>query len=482
MKTSKHSKSKIAIVAAVLALSLTLAMTLVGCNDDGGKGGGTAASKPQSYVTVDINPSVELVLDQNQTVVAVEAGNTDAEVMLYNADGILGVNVNVAVENIAKLAVEMKYIDDSNKNISVTVSSETTAKADEIYNSVKQKMEATLSLQNVQAQVVKAVDIVLEKELASVKAKNTGKVGYDDSLTVEKYRLVKSALRADRMLTMDEAVKLTSPQLTAIVKNATDIAKDKFGKMYKLALQEAQFAYDEVKQVALDSAYYTAIGSDLNLIKPVSNYVGCRSAYRTISHIYDSIHEQFLNPIISEEDALNMLHAVGINVTAISDILKQITVDGTENGEISKDSFSSYLNKVYRNMPAEKQEAVSNAYGAVQAKLDEIGASVSVTTANERTAIKAAIGILNLDVEVSYDTVLDVNIILEALQKAIDTSFAKMDSLMTSEQKARVAEIQKNMSEDMAAAEKTFADTVTKAQQDAEAWLKQMQDARKAKA
>ncbi|MEG2274553.1 MAG: hypothetical protein RSC44_04390, partial [Clostridia bacterium] len=385
MKTSKHSKSKIAIVAAVLALSLTLAMTLVGCNDDGGKGGGTAASKPQSYVTVDINPSVELVLDQNQTVVAVEAGNTDAEVMLYNADGILGVNVNVAVENIAKLAVEMKYIDDSNKNISVTVSSETTAKADEIYNSVKQKMEATLSHQNIQAQIVKAVDIVLEKELASVKAKNAGEVGYDDSLTVEKYRLVKSALRADRMLTMDEAVKLTSPELTAIVKNATDIAKDKFGKMYKLALQEAQFAYDEVKQVALDSAYYTAIGSDLNLIKPVSNYVGCRSAYRTISHIYDSIHEQYLNPIISRTDALDMLHAVGINVTATSDFLKQITVDGTENGEISKDSFSSYLNKVYRNMPAEKQEAVSNAYGAVQAKLDEIDASVSVTTANERT-------------------------------------------------------------------------------------------------
>ena len=89
-----------------------------------------------SYVAMDINPSIELVLDKNDKVIAVNAANEDAEVMLYGAKGILNCKISDASRVIAELAVKYSYVDEDSVNINVTVSGENQNKENEIFASV----------------------------------------------------------------------------------------------------------------------------------------------------------------------------------------------------------------------------------------------------------------------------------------------------------------------------------------------------------
>lgn len=81
---------------------------LIGCS--------TAKAEAMSVVAIDINPSIELVVE-NDIVVAANPKNEDGEVLLFELE-IVGLNVEVAVEAIIDRAIELGYIDvDSEENI-----------------------------------------------------------------------------------------------------------------------------------------------------------------------------------------------------------------------------------------------------------------------------------------------------------------------------------------------------------------------------
>lgn len=83
-------------------------------------------SEPQratSFVRIDVNPSVELVLDQNDVVMSAYGANRDGKVLLFEESGIVGAELDVALGNIASCAVRYGYVKDD-ANVSVEVVSE----------------------------------------------------------------------------------------------------------------------------------------------------------------------------------------------------------------------------------------------------------------------------------------------------------------------------------------------------------------------
>ena len=95
------------IIAGVLGLIMTVPLaTLFSCS----KNQEPVYGKGVTFVAIDINPSVELLLDKNDTVVSVYAANEDAEIMLYNSDGILGESIDDAAVRLAELAEESRTI------------------------------------------------------------------------------------------------------------------------------------------------------------------------------------------------------------------------------------------------------------------------------------------------------------------------------------------------------------------------------------
>lgn len=436
--------------------------------------------KEGAFVTIDINPSIELVLDENQTVVSVGAANTDAEVMLWQEEGIIGAEVDVAVEKIAKLAVDMGYITEENAGISVTVTTDSGKTEEVLFKSIDETIEKTVKESGIEVHVEKALDLVLTKELERVKEQNAGKAGYDDTLTVSRFRLVKSALRADRKLTMDEAVLKTNEELTEIVNTAQANAAAKFGAACELARVEAEFVYLNAKQTLLDSAYTAVYAARMDLSALLNNqgaaYAGYRLAYRTIEHYSETLRQLVENPIFTSDDVFALANALGIDTSSEAeyDAFKAAITD--ENGNITKDSVNAYIDQQYRNMDEAEREKLDTAYDGVMDILDRLGADASVVTEDGMTTINAAL--LGLDVSVSVKTYEDIPALLAAIQEKIDETYTAMDADLSDDEKAKVQEMQDGMNEKLAGFEQTYQEAVAKAQEQAEAYLTAAKEAR----
>lgn len=105
-------------LSKILAASLSGAMvvSLAAACGNGGKDEGKAVS----YVGIDVNPSVSLVLDKNDTVLSVLADNEDAQVLLYG-ENLVGMSADEAAKKIAELSVELGYLNENNRGVNITV-------------------------------------------------------------------------------------------------------------------------------------------------------------------------------------------------------------------------------------------------------------------------------------------------------------------------------------------------------------------------
>jgi len=108
-----------------------------------------------SYVTVDINPSVELGLDLEDNVVTVEALNKDAEIVLQGME-LVGKPSSLAVESIVEAAISKGYLaPEKANNVLINVSGKNPAdeKIVEMAQELPQKADQALKKNRLEAQV-----------------------------------------------------------------------------------------------------------------------------------------------------------------------------------------------------------------------------------------------------------------------------------------------------------------------------------------
>ena len=97
---------------AVLCISLSAAV-FTGCEQDNGK----------TYVSLDINPSVSLILDGKGAVLDVVAENEDAQVLLVDLT-LEGKTLEEAVKLVAEASVECGFLSAENSVVDVSVVAE----------------------------------------------------------------------------------------------------------------------------------------------------------------------------------------------------------------------------------------------------------------------------------------------------------------------------------------------------------------------
>lgn len=135
----------------VLLIMFVLAISLTAC----GKKEETAR------VTLDINPSYELIIDEEKTVIAVTGLNEDASIVLYG-ESLVGKSLEEVTETIINLTVEYGYQDETVK-ISI---SEEYSKAKKVYNEMKNTIEEALSEKNLTA-TIESVESYTKEQLAA---------------------------------------------------------------------------------------------------------------------------------------------------------------------------------------------------------------------------------------------------------------------------------------------------------------------------
>jgi len=114
---------KIKLLLPLLVLVLTL-VALVGCNESQTK------DLTNSYVVLDINPSVELVLDKDEVVEYANALNEDADLLLVNID-LEGLSAEAAIDLIIEEATKLGFIDPEAEETIVDVTTVTEDEEDD---------------------------------------------------------------------------------------------------------------------------------------------------------------------------------------------------------------------------------------------------------------------------------------------------------------------------------------------------------------
>lgn len=342
-------------ILTAIILSLTCLFTAVGCNDKGDTGKNETAT---TYLAIDINPSVELTLDKNEKVLSVKALNDDGKILLFQAD-VVGDNVTQATEKLANLAVELGFITDFNNGISLSVIGDN---EDEIFNKVKVKFEEKSGVK-----VEANVKITLNKELENLKSKYPDNEAIQN-LTLNKFRLIKSAMEKDSTLTIEVAVTVDVQELIEIIKKYDKIIED-LDDEAEDSIERIEKEYERKEKELLDSCY------DFIDLSQSTGLKLLRSAYDYFENLEEVELDKYENAILTDEQIRIIAEQLNI---ASEDINAFIERCKNANGEITIDSVEDEIDRIYRNLSSSEREAFEALYDTVDAYLDELEEAVAI--------------------------------------------------------------------------------------------------------
>ncbi|MBQ2891617.1 MAG: hypothetical protein IJE45_01835 [Bacilli bacterium] len=232
-------------------------------------------------VTLDTNPSYELIIDEEKTVIAVTALNEDASIVLYG-ESLVGKSLEEATEVIINLTVEYGYQDDTVK-LSI---SEEYSNAKKVIDEMKKTIKETLDEKNITA-TIETVTAYTQAQLAEY---------------VEKYSVY----------TLDELKEKTETELLNILSESRNATK----QLIDVTMQELYYEslkYQEVieeKETILKEfeaktdgfileTYKTALELYQNTMNQVVNL-----KYRTLL-APDSVYQMTLKKAIEGKVAIN---------------------------------------------------------------------------------------------------------------------------------------------------------------------------------
>jgi hypothetical protein len=150
---------------------------------------------PVSYISVDINPSVELGVNAFDKVVKITGYNEDGLVILQNQD-IIGEDVNTAVNSLITSASENGYIaEDGSTVVAITIESDDDEKATELEEEAEEAAKEALEDEEKTAEVYKERTRLSLREEAEKYEITPGKLNLikklqetDSTATVEQYK------------------------------------------------------------------------------------------------------------------------------------------------------------------------------------------------------------------------------------------------------------------------------------------------------
>jgi hypothetical protein len=159
--------------------------------------GGTYAyaKTPVAYVSMDINPSVELGVNAFDTVVSVEAYNEDGKNVLEGTN-LVNSKIDDAVSAVVTNAINKAYIkEDGSSAIEITTATDKEKVADELEKELKEKVDKTLEGNNKEAKVETENVALARRDEARKLGITPGKLNLiqklqdlDPAITVEEYK------------------------------------------------------------------------------------------------------------------------------------------------------------------------------------------------------------------------------------------------------------------------------------------------------
>lgn len=193
------------------------------------------ANRAISYVTISINPEVELALNSDDEVVEVIPVNSDADILVSDLD-LEGLTIEEATEKIIDSAMETGYLDEySDENtVVVTTVNDDDEDRKELEEKVMTKLNTHFEARNLYGVLVaRGLDDELKSE-----ADNYG-ISYGKMLLVDRALSLNTALSKDDLVTM--SIQKIQSEIKSYVEQRHDALK--------VSLQEAKVEWQAQKTI-----------------------------------------------------------------------------------------------------------------------------------------------------------------------------------------------------------------------------------------
>ena len=474
-----------------IALTGTVVSTaFAGCNPE--------QASAESMVSIDINPSVSLVLDQNDKVLSVIAENEDAQIMIYETD-FSGMTVEAATKKLADLAVEYGYLSESNRGVSVTAQGEVDLSKVQaaVENAFTQAANGAFTV-NVTTDGLFSVN----RELSMVNDE------YNLNLTVGEYELIVRAQAADKSLTVEAAANMTTEDLLEIVYTHAD--------EFKPYMTEA---YESAKKSALQT-FNMATTSTCYALTYATNFVKYMGSFTDLAfyQMYTANAVALEVGILAAETAAKVAEKVAIPETAQNAIAEKLGItDETalvrfkqdiqgENGVVTLVSLEKYLNTYFKNMTADEREAakakfdevmsIAKAqaeiiYAQVDTELQEnLGTTIAELTENVADSIPEILKSHATAAIDEFKTTLSDLATAVQNKEPLEAAYAALDTFNAKKvEKEKLVRAKMEENGDLEAVDKTIEnlnktlnEKIAQAEAQAKAWLEEQQTQRTAKA
>ena len=358
-----------------------------------------------TFVTLDINPSIELTIDADGIVVSVYGANEDGQILLYEeAEKIIGLTYEKAVAYITKLAADLDYLTAQTEEIRAFVTSVDAASVAEIEQKLSTSIQAAAQEQGITVIVRDEESIELLCDLALLKEKypDNAKI---QALTVGQYRLALSVSEREN-ISITAAVEYDTEECIKHITAAHATLETYATDAYLRAKEEAVRIFDEAMGVLLDGAYNEFYMKNLLSHFDTYYYGAVYQAYKTTARTYRSLDQivtfgnDMKNFTVSDETVQEMCDELGL------DEAEQAKMKNDE-GKVTVASLIAYCeNYLAENDVPEDVKATIQGY-IVEAKAAAEMAQKAVTVANtaDLAALQTQINAIIASVTASKDMV-----------------------------------------------------------------------------
>ncbi len=216
-----------------LALVITSLFALIACQS-------VEASAEDARITMDINPSVEIITNAEGKVEMVSPLNEAAEGLLLDVD-LKGKTAIEAILEITDLATTYGYIDANAENaLVIRTEMENEADMTELQTQLRNQVKAHLESKNIEAEVVDG-----NQAVAQVDIDMANELG----ITVGKYLIIKAAMQVNVELTYEQAIEMSVRDLLSEVRTGR-------AETSQFISDHARFAYLQLKANGLATFHY----------------------------------------------------------------------------------------------------------------------------------------------------------------------------------------------------------------------------------
>lgn len=447
-------KKRILSIALSAILTLGAASTLIAC--------GGEKSERQSYVSLDINPAIELIVDKNDKVISVRGENEDGQVLLYEETGIQGEKIDKAIEKITELAIKYGYLDENNKVVDTLVTSSDDKYTSKLLEKVNTSITATangLGL-SVTTDAEGAYSLLRKMEEVKKQFPNNDAI---QNMSVQKFKLALSVSETEGK-SIEVVIELDDKKLIEKLKSATNEIEAFATDAYNQAKEQALAIYDKAAETATYGVY-TAFYLKNVLKHPTTCYYGgVYQAYATAA--------KGINAVVKAAELATSVATCPLTDEQINAVVKALGLENSDplknsKGEVTVQSIEAYADKLFKNTPAGEQleqtkkdltDALEQAESVIKQKVNELSetykpqieaaitaAEAVVTTLKNTPMVGTLIGTALDDMQ---DIIGDVKTLINGEAPAIDVLKEKANRL---EEKAR--EYLKKIEEDLSADE-----------------------------